>query len=73
MTLAIAPDLDELISSTRAANLVSVKVETIRQWRSRGHLEAKGLDEHGRPLYRWIDVVKAERATRDKARRTYAA
>lgn len=26
-----------------------------------------------RPLYRWIDVAKAERATRERARRTFAA
>lgn len=71
--LNLAPDLEEMISSTRAANLVGVSVETIKKWRQRGHLEMKGLDERGRPMYRWIDVVRAERATRDKAGRSYAA
>ncbi len=69
MPLHLAPDLDELIGSVQAANLVGVKVETIRKWRQRGHLEVKGLDERGRPMHRWLDVVKAERATRDKAGR----
>lgn len=67
MPYDIAPDLDDLIGSTRAANLVGVTVETIKKWRQRGHLETKGLDERGRPMYRWIDVVRAELATRDKA------
>lgn len=69
MLLNLAPDLNELIGSTRAANLVGVSVETIKKWRQRGHLETKGLDERGRPMYAWIDVVKAERATRDRAGR----
>lgn len=69
MLVNIAPDLDELIGTVRAANLVGVKVETIRKWRQRGHLEVKGLDERGRPMHAWIDVVRAERATRDKAGR----
>jgi predicted site-specific integrase-resolvase len=73
LPLSIAPDLDEFLTTTRAANLIGVKVETIRKWRERGHLEVKGLDERGRPMYRWIDVVRAERATRDKAGRKYAA
>lgn len=74
MPLTIAPDsLTELVDTTAAANLVGVSVETIRKWRQRGKIEVKGLTPTGRPMYRWIDVVRAERATRDKARRTFAA
>jgi predicted site-specific integrase-resolvase len=74
LLVSIAPEsVDELLTTARAANLVGVSVETIRQWRHRGHIEVKGLTEHGRPMYRWLDVVLAERATRDKARRTFAA
>lgn len=69
----IAPDLlESLVSSAEAANLAGVKVDTIRKWRERGHLEPAGLTAKGRPLYRWIDVAKAERATRDHARRTWS-
>lgn len=75
MPLTIAPaTIDTLIDTTDAANLVGVSVETIRQWRHRGKLEVKGLTKLGRPMYRWGDVVLAERATRDKAKsRRFAA
>lgn len=64
---------DSLISTTDAANLAGVSVAAISNWRDRGHLPVACLDPRGRPLYRWLDVAKAERATRDRARRTYAA
>lgn len=62
--------LNELISTTEAAALAGVTVAAVSNWRDRGILPAAGTDERGRPLYRFIDVAKAERATRDKARRT---
>lgn len=83
MPLALAPELiDSLITSTEAANLAGVTVAAISNWRERGYLTRDGQrvhlapaehDQRGRPLYRWIDVAKAERATRDRARRTFAA
>jgi DNA-binding transcriptional MerR regulator len=69
---SIAPEaLDSLITTTQAANLACVKVATISMWRDRGHLEPAAYDERGRPLYRFIDVARAERFTRDRARRTF--
>jgi hypothetical protein len=86
--LPLAPDLiDSLISTTEAANLAGVTVAAISNWRERGYLTTAGERVHlvpagfvpaahgkrERPLYRWIDVAKAERATRERARRTFAA
>ena len=68
----IAPDgLNTLVNSSDAAAVAGVAVETIRKWKERGLIEPSGLDEKGRPLYRLLDIAKAERATRDKARRTW--
>lgn len=74
MPSPIAPELlDSLVTTTEAANLAGVKVAAISNWKQRGHLVPAAHDGRGRPLYRWIDVAKAERATRDHARRTFAA
>lgn len=68
----LAPEtLESLVDTAQAANLAGVTTDTIRQWSARGHLPKAGLDNSGRPLYKWIDVAKAERATRDRARRKY--
>lgn len=87
MTAELAPALVEsLITTTDAANLAGVSVAAISNWRERGylapdpdhpgrqkrvHLTPARHDSRNRPLYRWIDVVKAEHATRGRARRTY--
>jgi hypothetical protein len=83
LPLTLAPDLiDSLISTTEAANLAGVSVAAISNWRERGYLTVTGERVHltpachdgrNRPLYKWIDVAKAERATRERARRTFAA
>jgi DNA-binding transcriptional MerR regulator len=68
----MAPDgLNTLVTAADAAAVAGVAVETIRSWRHRGLIEPSGLDERGRPLYRLLDIAKAERATREKARRTW--
>jgi hypothetical protein len=69
----IPDDVNTLVTTAGAATIAGVSVATIRSWRLRGHLDVAGLTETGRPMYRWIDVAKAERHTRDRARRTYAA
>lgn len=70
----IAPEtLDELVTTTRAAQLAGVSVSAISNWKDRGWLKPAAEDARGRPLYRFIDVARAERATREKARRTYPA
>lgn len=68
--ILIPDNIDDLITTNDAATLCGVTVEAIRKWASRGQLAAAGIDERGRKLYRLIDVAKAERATRRRARRT---
>lgn len=63
--------VESLISTTDAANLAGVSVAAIRKWVQRGHLEVVARDKLGRPLFRWLDVAKAERLTRDHARRIW--
>lgn len=77
MTTGLSPALvQSLITTTDAANLAGVSVAAISNWRDRGYLTPAAYlpAVHGkrqRPLYRWIDVAKAEHATRARARRTY--
>lgn len=59
-----------LVSASQAAIYADVSVAAVCNWAARGHLPV-ATDEHGeeirdargRPRYRLIDVVKAERAT----------
>lgn len=55
-----------------AAILTGVSQDQIRQWKRRGHLEAAGLDERGRPLYRGIDVLRAQAKAEQNTVRTQA-
>lgn len=70
--------IDTLVTASEAAQLCGVTVAAISNWASRGYtkrdgtkttLAATDTDRHGRKLYRILDVAKAERATRDRARR----
>ncbi|QZD97208.1 helix-turn-helix DNA binding domain protein [Gordonia phage Floral] len=64
------PDgIDSLITTTEAATLCGVSAATIRKWVQRNKLTPSGLDDHGRNLFRLIDVAKTEHATRGRARR----
>ena len=63
--------LESLVTTAEAANLAGVKVATIWKWVQRGHLKVAAHTERGRPLYRLIDVARAERKIRDHARRTF--
>lgn len=65
--------IERRITTADASHLAGVSVATIRKWVQRGHLAVDRRDHLGRPLFRWLDVAKAERLTRDHARRTYAA
>lgn len=66
----LTPDgIDSQITAAEAATLCGVTAEAIRKWVQRGLLAATGIDTRGRKLYRLLDVAKAERATRDRARR----
>jgi hypothetical protein len=55
----------------QAAEAAHVKANVVHNWRYRGHLEVAKRDHQGRPLFRAIDVIRAEKATRERARRTY--
>lgn len=63
--------LESHITQADASSYAGVSVATIRKWVQRGHLPVACRDGLGRPLYRWIDVAKAEHATRERARRRY--
>ncbi|MCD2153450.1 helix-turn-helix domain-containing protein [Rhodococcus cerastii] len=66
----LAPEgIDSLVTATEAATLCGTKTQTISMWVKRGKLAPTGLDERGRKVYRLLDVAKAERATRERARR----
>lgn len=68
------PDiLTSCITAAEAANLAGVKVGTIYSWKSREILKPVTTDKAGRPLFRFIDVARAELATRDRARRNHQA
>lgn len=61
-----------LWTTAEAAEAAGVAPGVIRIWAHRGHLKRANSARARVPLYRAIDVVKAEKATREKARRTYA-
>jgi len=61
---------ETLLTTRQAAEICQVRVDTVRKWVRRGHLERVGLDENGWPVYLAVDVAKAEYATRERARRT---
>lgn len=62
-------DLEALWDVETAAKAAMVKPVTIRQWVYRGYLEAAEY-VNGRPRYKPLDVARAERRTRERARRT---
>lgn len=72
--LEIAPEtLVTPLTYPEAANAVGVEEGTVRSWVSRGILKQTGINDLGRPTFRWIDVARAERQTRDKSNRRFAA
>lgn len=69
-TAILTPEgIDSLITANEAATLCGISAQAVRMWVTRGQLTAAGMDDRGRKLYKLVDVAKAERATRDKARR----
>lgn len=76
MTEHLDYDLHEhLIDYPEAARLAGVPEPTVRQWKSRHRLDPTGRDERGRPLFRPIDVLRAEARTRldGRGRKRHAA
>ncbi|MEJ9080757.1 hypothetical protein WKY82_20275 [Gordonia malaquae] len=76
-----APDgVDSLLTAAEASALARVSAISVRNWANRGYrgvdgqwhrLPVSGKDRQGRNLYKLIDVAKAERATRARARRSH--
>lgn len=70
LTTAAAAELANrwryIASGGRAA---TISPAAIRQWASRGHLTATGINEAGHPLYTLAAVARAEKATRARALR----
>ena len=73
------PNMDALITAIDAAHRFHTSIPVILMWRNRGwtdadgehhHLEVATRDERGRPLYRWSDLLVAERGTRRSRERT---
>jgi hypothetical protein len=55
---------DDRLTYPEAATLAGVPIATVRQWKSRHALEAVGIGDDGRLLFRPIDVLRAEAKTR---------
>ncbi|MFF4403820.1 MerR family transcriptional regulator [Streptomyces sp. NPDC001404] len=60
-----------LWTTAEAAEAAGVTPAVIRIWAHRGHLRRANSPRCRSPRYRAIDVVRAEAATRERARRTY--
>ncbi|MFE2850572.1 helix-turn-helix domain-containing protein [Streptomyces lavendulae] len=70
-------DLDVDLHTTlwtvaQAAEAARVSPNVVRNWCYRGKLKPADPDRRGRPRFRAIDVIRAEKDTRERARRTYA-
>ncbi len=77
--LCVEPTADELLDVVGlhrpvgikwAATMCHVSQAQIRQWKARGHLAEAARDERGRPLYRGIDVLRAQARAEANASRT---
>lgn len=62
--LSVQYDLDDLVDTRTAAEQVRVEAATIRKWKQRGLITPAGLDAHGNPMYKLIDIFRAEQKTR---------
>ncbi|MEW2164405.1 MerR family transcriptional regulator [Streptomyces sp. NPDC007084] len=68
-----------LWTALEAAEAAGVEPNTVRNWKYRGHLAQAETPQGrpmrnlaGQPLFRAVDVIRAEKATRNRARRAYA-
>lgn len=69
-TAVLTPEgIDSQITASEAAALCGVALCTITKWAREERIIPCGISRQGRKLYRLLDVAKAERATREKARR----
>ena len=54
-----------LLTMADASFHAGVGWETIRRWVKLDYLPVAARDSRGRPLFRWIDVARAEKGRRD--------
>jgi hypothetical protein len=60
-------DDSPLVPAWFAAKRMGVSRQVVNYWRTSGRLPVADKDDKGRPLYRWGDVLEAERQTRRTA------
>jgi len=58
-------------TTAEAAEAAGVTPDVIYQWKKRGKIAP--INRRGWPRYRAMDILQAEKATRERAGRTYAA
>lgn len=66
----VGPDGEEYLTSKQAAEAMDVQPATIASWRRKGYLTAVAGSPKNRPVYRRIDVARAEKMAYDAAVRT---
>lgn len=57
---------DELVDTPTAAEAVFVHPATIRSWKAKGLIKPSGLNQYGHPMYRFIDILRAEQKMRKR-------
>ncbi|MFE4918995.1 helix-turn-helix domain-containing protein [Streptomyces sp. NPDC056661] len=57
------------MTAQEAADHFGVALKSIYRWTYEGRLVAGGLDHRGQKVFRHLDVARAEKATRAKAKR----
>lgn len=73
MTLQRFQDLevdlhDDLLTYDQAALVFRFPARQLRVWKTRGHLAPSGTDAFGRPLFRGVDVLRAQARTERRRR-----
>ncbi|MFC1418579.1 hypothetical protein [Streptacidiphilus cavernicola] len=58
-------------TTAEAADAAGVDANVVRNWKYRGRLTSDRKNWRGESLFLAADVVRAEKATRQKARRVY--
>lgn len=71
MVTITSPDM--LLTRSEAAEVARVSKERIRAWERNGHLERAGLNENGLPVYKAVEVAKAQHKLQGYTRVSSAA
>lgn len=65
-----SPDGETYLTTAQAAAIAGVKPPAIRRWVRIGYLTPAAKDHHGRAVYTFAAVTRAEKQARDAAIRT---